>query len=245
MDDEFNEEELDKLIEYALGKSESANPFVSSGLHLGLAESETLSKLHNSLSKRFVESEVNDIFQEVRGELNNSTFRLDLKSIHTVARNCNKCSISAQAELPKWNLQNPDIVVVIDSPSLPSEAIAVMLNAFKNAGLSSDQLCLTYVNRCPAQRKYEPQEVMNCTPYLHSELIAFNPKLILCLGGTPTTAVFGAPAKSLKDFRGQVTWLGSWPIMATYSPMYVLRAGESAQQAFVNDIITSRNFINS
>lgn len=245
MDYEFDEEELDKLIAYALGQSEAANPFVNSGLHLGIAESEILFKLHETLSKRFSESEVNDIFQEVRGEINKSTFKLDLKSIHTIAKNCNKCAISATAELPKWNIQDPDIVVVIDSPSLPQDAVSLMLNSFKEIGLSSNQLCLTYVNRCPVQRKYEPQEVLNCSPYLHSELLALNPKLILCLGGTPTAALFGAAAKSLKDFRGEITWLGNWPIMVTYSPMYVLRSGESVQQAFVNDIITSKNFINS
>jgi len=245
MDDEFNEEELDKLIEYALSKSDSPNPLVSSGIHLGIGESEILSYIHEALSKRFIESEVNDIFQEVRGKVNSSKFKLQLHNIHTVTRNCNKCEIKSQAELPKWNIEDPDIVVVIDSPSIPSEAVSVMLDAFKEVGLSSNQLCLTYVNRCPAQRKYEPQEIINCSSYLHSELVALNPKLILCLGGTPTSALFGSPAKSLKDFRGQVTWLGSWPILITYSPMYVLRAGNSAQQAFVNDILSCKNFIES
>lgn len=243
--DEFDEKELEDLINYALGISDNTNPMVKSGIHLGISESETLSILHESLSKRFIESEVNDIFQEVRGRLNDSRFRLILKDIHTVTRNCNKCQIPSIAELPKWNIENPEIVIVIDSPSLPSDAVAVMLDAFKHAGLSSDQLCLTYVNRCPVQRKYEPQEVLNCSSYLHAEITALNPKLILCLGGTPATAIFGAPPKSLKDFRGQVTWIGSWPIMVTYSPMYVLRAGESALNNFITDIITSKQFIDS
>lgn len=243
--DEFNQEELDAIIELALSDSNGTKNPIGGSYHLGISESEILSILHDCLSKRFIESELNEVFQEVRGKINSSTFKLKLNEIHTATRNCNKCDISAQAELPKWNVQNPDIAVVIDSPSLPSDAVAVMLNAFKETGLSSDQLCLTYVNRCPAHRKYDPQEVMNCLPYLHKELFALNPKLILCLGGTPTAAVFGAPAKSLKDFRGEITWIGNWPVMVTYSPMYILRAGESAQQAFVNDIITSKNFIES
>lgn len=243
--EEFNELELEKLVEHALSSSDSANPLVSSGIHLGIAESRALSILHNSLSKRFIESNLNDVFQEVRGEINSSAFRISLNEIHTVTKNCRKCNIESSAELPKWNVENPDIVVVIDSPNLPADAISVMLSAFKLAGLSSQQLCLTYVNRCPVPRKYEPQEVINCTKYLHSEIFALNPKLVLCMGGLPATAIFGSPPNSIKDIRGEITWLGSWPIMTTYSPMYVLRSGESAQQAFNNDIQSSQSFISS
>lgn len=242
---EFDEKELEELIEFALNGSDSPNPLVKNGIHLGIAESEVLSILHESLSKRFIESEVNDIFQEVRGELNASRFRISLKELHTVTKNCKKCNIGASAELPKWNIDNPDIAVVIDSPSIPSDAINLMLDTFKEAGLSSQQMCLTYVNRCPVQRKYEPQEIINCTPFLHSELIAINPKLILCLGSTPATALFGATTKSIKDIRNQITWIGSWPVMVTYSPMYILRSGDSAHQHFISDILTSKKFIES
>jgi len=242
MIDEFDEVELDKLIQEALTQSDSTNP-LSPNVHLGISDSHILSILHNSLSKRFIESEVNDIFQEVRGEINSSTFRISLKDVHTVTKNCKKCDIESSAELPKWNVENPDIVVVIDSPSLPQEAIQLMLEAFKQADLSSKQLCLTYVNRCPVKRKYDNQEIINCSRYLHSEIISLNPKLILCLGAVPTTAIFGAPPSTLKDFRGEVAWIGNWPIMVTYSPMYVLKAGDHAQQAFISDIRSSKSFI--
>jgi len=46
------------------------------------------------------------------------------------------------------------------------EAITLMIDAFKSAGFNSDQLCLTYVNRCPIRRKFENQEVLGNKPFL-------------------------------------------------------------------------------
>lgn len=241
--EEFSEEELEQLIQKALSENSSANPLVPSGLHLGISDNQIMSFLHDRLSKRFIESEINDIFRDVRGDINSSTFRLSLKDIHTITRNCRKCSVSSSAELPKWNVENPDVAVIIDSPNMPQEGVSLMLDAFKKAGFKSDQLCLTYVNRCPVQRKYEPQEVQNCVPYLHSELICLNPKLILCLGSMPSASIFGDNVK-LKDYRGSITWLGNWPIMVTYSPLYVLRSGGLSQESFYNDIQSSFSFIN-
>jgi len=240
--EEFSEEELQQLIDKALSENSSPNPLVPSGIHLGLGESQMMASLHERLSKRFIESEINDIFRDVRKDLHSSTFNLTLRDIHTITKNCRKCQIDSSAELPKWNLEDPDIVVVIDSPNLPQEGISVMLSAFKAAGLKSDQLCLTYVNRCPVQRKYEYQETQNCSTYLHNEIVCLNPKLILGLGLLPGTVLFGDNIK-LKDYRGNVTWLGNWPIMLTYSPLYVLRSGENAQETFNNDIKQAFHFI--
>lgn len=240
--EEFSEEEVEQIIQKALSETDSANPMVPNGIHLGIGEPDILSEIHERLSKKIIESELNEIFADVRGEINSSRYRISLKEIHTITRNCKKCSIESTAELPKWNVENPDVAVVIDSPNLPQEGISVMLEAFKNAGFKSEQLCLTYVNRCPVQRKYEPQEVQNCAPYLHTELVCMNPKLIICLGSIPAASLFGEAIK-IKDYRGDITWLGSWPIMPTYSPLYVLRSGEAAKNMLFNDIQTAKNFV--
>jgi uracil-DNA glycosylase family 4 len=242
--EEFSEEEVTLFVKRALANSDSSHPF--SANHLGLAETDLLSILHARLSKRFIESEVNDIFRDVRTELTSRKVPLSLQDLHTVTRNCNKCTISATAELPKWNVVDPDIVVVIDSPSLPGEAIAIMVDGFKSAGISSGQLCLTYLNRCPVARKYEELEIKNCSPYLHSEIQLLNPKLIVCLGNLPSSVLFGLPLK-MKDIHGQIRWFGSWPILSTYSPLYVARAAQtensSVVQQFQQDIVHAKQFI--
>jgi uracil-DNA glycosylase family 4 len=241
--EEFSEEELNQLISEALSKDPvSANPLVPSGNYLGLAETDLMESLHVRLSKKIIESDLLEIFKEVRKDILTRSKKLTLHELHTVIKNCNKCSIESSSELPKWNVKNPDIAIVVDSPSMQQDAVNLMIDAFKDAQLTSEQLCLTYVNRCPVYRKYESQEVLNCTPYLHSELEILNPRLIVALGGTPASVLFGSTIK-MKESRGQIKWLGSWPILATYSPTYSIRSGEYSVESFKNDIKQAKQFL--
>lgn len=241
--EEFSEEELNKLIAEALSENTvSANPVVPSGNYLGLAETDIMEQLHERLSKKIIESELLEVFQEVRKDILIRKKRLTLQELHTVTKNCKKCSIDSSSELPKWNVKDPEVVIVVDSPSIQQEGVDFMIESFKEAGLSSSSLCLTYVNRCPAYRKYEFDEVKNCTPYLHSEIEILNPKLVLCLGATPASLLFGAPLK-MKDIRGTIKWLGSWPILSTYSPMYAIKSGEYSIESFKNDIKLAKQFV--
>jgi len=239
--EEFDESEVEAIVNQALQPYfDSDNPTT----YLGLAETDLLENLHSRLSKRFIESELNEVFQDLRKDFLSRKISTTIKELHTVTKNCRKCQIESAPELPMWNSQNPDIVIIVDSPSLTQEAISIMISAFKNANLSSDQLCLTYVNRCPVKRKYEPQEISNCVPYLHSEIQILNPKLILPMGSLPVSSLFGTPIK-LKDVRGSVTWLGYWPILPTYSPFYAIKSGDMSKDSFNNDILNASNFINS
>jgi len=49
----------------------------------------------------------------------------------------------------------------------------------------------------------------------------------------------------IKDYRGNLVWLGHWPIIPTYSPSYVLRSGATALQNFENDLSYVYKFINT
>lgn len=243
---EFSEEDLESLIQEALSNTNSSNPF--SNVYLGLSETNLLEIIHEKFSKRIIESEVNQIFQDVRKDILSRKISLTIQDLHTLTKNCKKCSIDSYSELPKWNINNPDIVVVIDSPNLSSEAVDLMVSSFKSVGLSSQQLCLTYVNRCPVKRKYENQEIINCSSYIHSEIQLLNPKLILCLGALPASILFGTEIK-IKDTRGNINWLGYWPILTTYSPGYVLKSSSfnstNVIDQFNNDILHAYKFVSS
>lgn len=240
--EEFDELELQKLIDNALANNSSPHPFGGSTTHLGFAETDILSFVYSRLENKLPLSEVSEIFRDVRVDLLSRKFSASLTDLHTVTKNCRKCSLQSTPELPKWNVENPDVVVIIDSPSISSEATNYMVSAFKESGFSSDQLCLTYVNRCPVRRKYEEQEVINCSPYLHAEVQMLNPKLVLCLGATPSSVLFGSSMK-ISEMRANILWLGHWPILLTYSPMYVLKSGSSTSEQFKADIQQAYQFV--
>jgi uracil-DNA glycosylase len=69
-----------------------------------------------------------------------------------------------------------------------------------------------------------------------------NPKLILCLGATPASVLFGSQIK-IKETRGNIMWLGYWPILVTYSPMYILKSGGNTPEHFSIDIKQAYDFI--
>lgn len=238
----FDELDLQKLIETALAENTNQHPFGGSETYLGLAETDILSTIYSRLENRMAISEITQLFHDIRVDILSRKISTNIKDLHTVTKNCRKCKIDSVPELPKWNVENPDVAIVVDSPSMSPEAITLMVNSFKHSGFSSDQLCLTYVNRCPVRRKYEEQEVINCSPYLHLELQLLNPKLILCLGSTPASILFGSQTK-IKESRGNVMWLGYWPILVTYSPMYILKSGNNTSDQFSIDIKQAYDFV--
>lgn len=241
MDLEFSEEELDKLILEAL--SDSSKPLLPQ-MHLGLGESQILKDLYSHLSQHIPDSVISSIYSELREDLLSRKFSSTIKDLHTVVLNCRKCSFnSTNPELPKWNVKDPQVLFIAENPSLNNDSVNVFLSALKEAGFKSSDVCLTYLNRCPIKRKYTDQEVINCSPYLHTEIQLLNPKLIFTLGSLPLISLLGTEVK-LKDYRGNILWLGNWPILPSYSPLYVFKNGQIYSDHFNSDIKSAYNFVN-
>ena len=240
--EEFSEELLNSLIEEALNEKGESLLRPASSMYLSYSETDLLSLVYNYMSKHLPESELNNVFQEFRSELLSRKVPITPKELHTVTKNCRKCGIPATAELPKWNVINPDVVIVVESPSIEPEAINLMIDSIKESKFKSSDLCLTYVNRCPKYGKYDNKEIINCSPYLHTEIQSLNPKLIVTMGALAASVLFGTDIK-LKDYRGNVTWLGYWPILPTYSPGYVLKSGANSIEQFKSDIVQAYQFV--
>jgi uracil-DNA glycosylase family 4 len=242
--EEFDEAYLDSLIKEALDDKGTSQMHPSSGMHLGFAESDLMSLVYDKLTNHFPESSLNSFFQEFRSDLVARKVSLSIKDLHTVTRNCRKCSLSSTAELPKWNVTDPDVLIILESPNIQSDAVDLLVSKVKSSGFTSSQLCLTYVNRCPKPGKYENNEIINCSPYLHTEIQILNPKVIVPMGSLVTSVLLNSDIK-IKDYRGNLMWLGYWPIVPTYSPAYALRSGASALQNFENDLSYVYKFINT
>jgi uracil-DNA glycosylase family 4 len=241
MESEFNQNDLDSLIKEAL--SSPSNPLhPKSGMHVGFMETDMLELLSGHLTNKIPLSAISEIYQDLRLYLLSRKSNHQIKDLHTVVLNCRKCEMQQTTpELPKWNVKNPDVLFITDNPSLDSDSVSFFLSSLKEAGFESSNVCLTYVNRCPVKRKYTNQEVFNCSPYLHNEIQLLNPKLIVTLGSVPLISLLGLDVK-LKEYRGNLTWLGYWPIIPTYSPIYAVRNGQNFQEQFLSDIKSAHNF---
>jgi uracil-DNA glycosylase family 4 len=231
----------DLIAEVTSRQPQTKNPFAK--VHLGIGESDLLSIIYDKFSKKITGSELNEIFQEVRKEIVSRKTPNTLQELHTITRNCTKCSLNVAPELPKWNTKDPSVVVVAENPAIQQDAVSLLVDAAKKASFASEDLCLTYVNRCPVPKKFSSQEVLNCSPYLHNEINLLNPKLILTLGATSASVIFGNEVK-LKNYRGKINWLGYWPVLSTYSPAYALSAGDSYKSMLYDDFMYAYSFVN-
>lgn len=225
MDEEFEPQEVLDLVAEALAEGGPSALLPKLDLPLALNEGRLLEVLSIKLRTYLPQADVQMLLDDLRTELYSDISRDNLKTIHSMAKNCRRCpNLEINPQLPYWNLADPDIVFVMESPSISQEAMDLLIKHVAATGFSSKRLTLTFVNRCKARtRKHTLEEIKNCTSYLHTELQLLQPKLIIPLGLIATATILGADV-NLKNERGRICWLGPWAIMPTYSPVHVLRA---------------------
>jgi uracil-DNA glycosylase family 4 len=241
MNSDFNPSEVSELITEALTDPTDVGEPIRSYGQIGFMETKLIENIYNSLEEKLSNSKFLEVVQDARVGSVANTNKLSITSLHTVTHNCRKCSFSEiTPNLPKWNVNNPDVLFIVDSSAIDQQASALFVSALKSAGFSSDKVCLTYLLRCPT-KSYEQQYIDNCLQYLHTEIQIMNPRLICPIGANVLSSLFGTELK-IKDYKNKITWLGSWPILPLYSLHYVLKSGESAQSSFQSDMIQAYQF---
>lgn len=241
MNSDFDSTLVDQLIEEALADPHDIKPADRSYGQLGFMETELIGNIFTALEDKLSHSKFLELLQESRISTVANQNKLKITDLHTVAHNCRKCSFSGiSPNLPKWNVNNPDVLFILESSALDQQASALFVNTLKDAGFSSDRVCLTYLLRCPT-KSIEQQYVDNCISYLHSEIQIMNPRLICTVGANVLSALFGMDIK-IKDYKNKITWLGSWPILPLYSLTYVLKSGDQALSSFQADMNQAYQF---
>jgi DNA polymerase len=89
--------------------------------------------------------------------------------------------------------------------------------------------------RPPGNRNPTPDELAQCTPFLHRQVELVAPKLLVTLGNVPTQALF-ATNQGITRMRGQWKTLavGDWtgPVLPTLHPAFLLRTPGAKAQAW-------------
>lgn len=146
----------------------------------------------------------------------------DLENLRRAAAGCHGCELYRQATRTVFGEGPADAPVVLvgeqpgDQEDLSGHpfvgpAGGVLAQALEEAGLSREAL---YVTNAVKHFKWEPRgkrrlhkkpnlkEVHACKPWLTAELPALRPRVLVCLGVTAASAVFGRSVR-LKDLRGR------------------------------------------
>ena len=125
-----------------------------------------------------------------------------------------------------------DVVVVGESPGLPdadSEKPFMgpvgefLTKILASIGLKREQVYLTNVVKFISQGDELTPEILKFfTPFLHREMLAINPKVIISLGNTPTKALLNTK-KSITQMRGEFYDYHGIKLIPTFNPAYLLR----------------------
>ena len=91
-------------------------------------------------------------------------------------------------------------------------------------GMTRGQVYICNIVKCrpPQNRVPEPDERSACMPYLRQQVALVRPKVIVCLGSTPTRALLGDHMRITRDRGVWQLKKGVW-FMPTYHPAALLR----------------------
>ncbi len=245
-EDEYSPEELEDLVSKALGEIEESESYAL----FSFGDTRLLAHLETILPEHVSRGEVQVILDSLRSKLYEGLVGQEesgkaLRSIHGAVSRCRVCpQMKPDPQLPQWNVVDPDVVFIQNMPISGSDADKFFVAALKDAGFRSSRLCVSSVVRCYPQENRQPdsEEVSTCTTrYLFNELQLMKPQLIVALGGLPAGVLLGGEVKITEE-RGNLFWVGPWPVLATYSPAYAMRTERQGQE-LTKDIQRAYEFL--
>lgn len=166
-----------------------------------------------------------------------------LPLIQAEVSSCTKCGLHATRSNTVFSRGNPKakLCFVGEAPGADEDAQGVpfvgragqLLDKMIGAmGLDPERdvyVCNIIKCRPPGNRRPEPIETETCIPYLHEQLSAVDPSVIVALGNTSVAALLGTKLGITKLRGAWKLYRGKILVMPTYHPSYLLRP--SAQQA--------------
>jgi uracil-DNA glycosylase family 4 len=100
--------------------------------------------------------------------------------------------------------------------------------------LERDAVYVCNIVKCrpPRNRKPEPSEMAECTPYLIEQLDLIKPRVIVALGATAVQGLLGT-TEGITRLRGQwKLYRGKVPVMPTFHPAYLLRTPQAKREVW-------------
>jgi len=148
---------------------------------------------------------------------------------------CTRCKLSRTRNKLVFGDGHPkaELVFVGEGPGADEDAQGLpfvgragrlLTQMIEAMGLQRRDVYICNVVKCrpPGNRRPEPDEVAQCSPFLLRQLDSISPKVIVCLGATAAQLLLQTD-KGISQFRGEWLDFRGTKLMATYHPAYLLR----------------------
>lgn len=155
------------------------------------------------------------------------------------ASTCTRCALSASRTHAVFARGNPAAAIcfVGEAPSAEEDAQGTpfvgpagqlldrMIGAMGLDPQSDVYVCTVVKCRAPDDRAPSAAEIETCLPFLHEQLEAVNPKVIVALGTAAAAALLGTKLGIGKVRGSWKIYRGKIPVMATYAPAQLVKPG--------------------
>ncbi len=113
-----------------------------------------------------------------------------------------------------------------DDQGLPfvGQAGQLLTKIIESIGLTREQVYIANVLKCrpPGNRQPQPEEILNCEPYLKRQIELIQPKIICALGAFAAQTLLKTDTP-ISRLRGKFYDQGNLKVICTYHPAYLLR----------------------
>lgn len=165
---------------------------------------------------------------------------------------CQRCPLARTRTKIVFGVGNPDaaLMFVGEAPGGDEDRIGEPFVGaagkrldqwLRTLGLDRQQVYIANVLKCrpPGNRDPHPQEIDRCSPFLHAQIRAIQPQVLVALGRFAGAALLGAAGRDaselkMHEMRGKLhEYLEPKsglrvPVVVTYHPSYVLRRDQEA-----------------
>ena len=112
----------------------------------------------------------------------------------------------------------------------PGQLLDKMLGAI---GLNREAVYLSLLTRCHGQEPMAPQDIDACLPFLFKEIMLVAP-MVICVMGVLAAQKLLHTSKPLSQLRGRFHDFQGIPLMATFSPEFLLKNPEMKKATWLS-----------
>lgn len=179
-----------------------------------------------------------------------------LAELRAAAADCTACELHADATQTVFGQGRCGAALVLvgeqpgDREDVEGEPFVgpagrLLDRALDQAGITREDAYVTNVvkhfrfRREGKRRIHRPpgtEHVRACLPWLHAELAAVRPKVLVTLGATAANALLGSSFR-LTRHRGEIQEYLDLPLVATIHPSAVLRGPEERRQEMFDELV--------